>query len=131
MRGRVTDVPRNSEEWRSFLQSRVKVFGRTLAAFVLGFYIFANAVGMLHPKALWSDWISPLNLLVLSAGLVCLVVWLASRSGNRSTGDLETIDAIATIATGACVGLTAIYAPPVQRPEVQALLGVIIFLILR
>jgi serine/threonine-protein kinase len=133
MRGRVTDVPRNSEEWRSFLQSRVKVFGRTLAAFVLGFYVFANAVGMLHPKALWSDWVSPLNALVLAAGLICLVEYLAlaSRGGPRSTGELETIDAIATVATGACIGLTAIYAPPVQRPEVQAILGVIMFLILR
>jgi serine/threonine-protein kinase len=129
--GRASDVPRNSEEWRSFLQRRVKVFGRTLALFVLGFYVFANGVGMLHPKAHWSDWVSPLNLLVLAAGLVCFVVWLASRGGARSTGELETIDAVATVATGACIGLTAIHAPPVQRPEVQAMLGVIIFVILR
>ncbi len=130
-RGRATDVPRSSDEWRRFLQSRVKVFGRTLAMFVLGFYVFANGVGMLHPKALWSDWASPLNVLVLAAGLVCLVVWLATRGAERSTAELETIDAIATIVTGACIGLTCVYAPPVQRPEVQAILGVILFVVLR
>ena len=32
----LTDVPRSSEEWRAFLQSRVAGFGRILAAFVRG-----------------------------------------------------------------------------------------------
>ena len=43
----LSDVPRNSEEWRAFMQARVRAFGRTLASFVLGFYVFANAVAML------------------------------------------------------------------------------------
>ena len=51
----LTDVPRSSEEWRAFLQRRVAGFGRTLASFVLGFYVFSNSVAMLHPKAQWSD----------------------------------------------------------------------------
>lgn len=127
----LSDVPRSSEEWRAFLQSRVKGFGRTLAAFVLGFYVFANGVAMLHPLAKWSDWVSPLNILVLVAGMLCLGVFVACRIGKRSTTELETIDAIATIATGACIGLTSIYAPPVQRPELSSIMGVIIFLILR
>jgi len=127
----LSDVPRSSEEWRAFLQSRVKGFGRTLAAFVLGFYVFANGAAMLHPLAKWSDWVSPLNVLVLVAGTICAGVFLACRTGKRSTTELETIDAIATIATGACIGLTSIYAPPVQRPELSSIMGVIIFLILR
>ncbi|HSO30927.1 MAG TPA: serine/threonine-protein kinase [Labilithrix sp.] len=126
-----SDVPRSSEEWRAFLQWRVAGFGRILGALVLGFYVFANAAGMLHPLARWSDWISPANILTLIAGLVCAGVWLACMSGKRSTAELETIDAIATIATGSCVGLTSIYGPPVQRPELSAIMGVLVFLILR
>ena len=129
-RGRATDVPRSSEAWRRFLQSRVAVFGRTLALFVLGFYVFANGVSMLHPKALWRDWASPLSLIVVAAGVACLAVWLATRGAARSTA-LDTIDALATVITSACIGLTALYAPPVQRPEVQAILGVILFVVLR
>jgi serine/threonine-protein kinase len=128
---RTIDVPRSSEEWRRFLQSRVAGFGRILAAFVLGFYVLANGVAMLHPLARWIEWLSPLNLLVLSAGTICLVVWLVCRSGTRSTSELEALDAIATIATGSCIGLTAIWGSPVQRPEVQAVLGVVLFLVLR
>jgi serine/threonine-protein kinase len=128
---RSTDVPRSSEDWRRFLQSRVAGFGRILAGFVLGFYVFANGFAMLHPLARWSDWISPLNLLVAASGGICLLVWVVCRAGVRSTSELEAIDAIATIGTGACIGLTAIYAPPVQRPELAAIMGVCIFLILR
>ena len=127
----LTDVPRSSEEWRAFLQSRVAGFGRILAAFVLGFYVFANSVAMLHPLATWRDWIEPLNILVLAAGLICAAVWVACILGKRTASELETIDSIATIATGSCIGLTAIYGPPVQRPELAAIMGVIIFLILR
>jgi eukaryotic-like serine/threonine-protein kinase len=127
----LTDVPRSSEEWRAFLQSRVAGFGRILAAFVLGFYVFANSVAMLHPLATWRDWIAPLNILVLAAGLICAAVWGACIAGKRSATELETIDTIATIATGSCIGLTAIYGPPVHRPELAAIMGVIIFLILR
>lgn len=127
----LTDVPRSSEEWRAFLQSRVAGFGRILAAFVLGFYVFANAAAMLHPLATWRDWVDPLNILVLAAGLICAAVWLACITGKRTASELETIDSIATIATGACIGLTAIYGPPVHRPELAAIMGVIIFLILR
>ena len=127
----LTDVPRSSDEWRAFLQRRVAGFGRTLAAFVLGFYVFANGAAMLHPLATWHDWIAPLNVLVLAAGGICLAVWVACKVGQRSTTELETIDTIATIATGSCIGLTAIYAPAVQRPELSAIMGVIIFLILR
>ena len=127
----ITEIPKSSEDWRSFLQSRVKGFGRTLAGFVLGFYVFGNGAGMLHPKAQWSDWVSPLNLLVLAAGSICLVVYLVCRTAVRSTSELETIDAIATIGTGACIGLTSIYGPPIQRPELSSIMGVIIFLILR
>jgi serine/threonine-protein kinase len=127
----LTDVPRSSDEWRAFLQSRVAGFGRILAAFVLGFYVFANGAAMLHPLASWHDWISPLNLLVLTAGTICAVVWIACRSGKRSATELETIDTIATIATGSSMGLTSIYGPPVHRPELAAIMGVIIFLILR
>ena len=127
----LTDVPRSSDEWRAFLQRRVAGFGRTLAAFVLGFYVFANSAAMLHPLATWHDWIAPLNVLVLAAGIICAAVWVACKVGQRSTTELETIDTIATIATGSCIGLTAIYAPAVQRPELSAIMGVIIFLILR
>jgi len=127
----LTDVPRSSEEWRAFLQSRVSGFGRILGGFVLGFYIFGNGAAMLHPLAKWADWYSPLNLLVLVAGVICACVWIACRTEKRSTPELETIDAIATIATGSALGLTSIYGPPVQRPELAAIMGVIIFLILR
>jgi serine/threonine protein kinase len=127
----LTDVPRSSEEWRAFLQSRVAGFGRILAAFVLGFYVFANAAAMLHPLATWRDWVEPLNILVLAAGLICAAVWLACVAGKRTASELETIDSIATIATASCIGLTAIYGPPVHRPELAAIMGVIIFLILR
>jgi hypothetical protein len=127
----LNDVPRSSEEWRAFLQSRVAVFGRILGMFVLGFYVFGNGAGMLHPLATWRDWVSPLNLLVLVAGLICATVWLVCRGRKRSAGELETIDALATIATGSSIGLTSIYGPAVQRPELAAVMGVIIFLILR
>ncbi len=127
----LTDVPRSSEEWRAFLQSRVAGFGRILAAFVLGFYVFANAAAMLHPLATWRDWVEPLNILVLAAGLICAAVWLACVAGKRTASELETIDSVATIATASCIGLTAIYGPPVHRPELAAIMGVIIFLILR
>ena len=126
-----SDVPRNTDEWRSFLQWRVAGFGRILGAFVLGFYVFSNAAGMLHPDAKASDWVSPANVLVLLAGLVCAAVWLVCRVGRRSTAELETIDAVATITTGACIGLTSIYGPAVQRPELSAIMGVLVFLILR
>ena len=116
----LTAVPRSSEEWRAFLQSRVAGFGRILAAFVLGFYVFANAVAMLHPLATWRDWVSPLNALVLGAGTICALVWIACIARKRSTTELETIDTIATIATGTSIGLTSIYAPAVQRPGLPA-----------
>lgn len=70
----LTDVLWSSEEWRAFLQKRVAGFGRTLASFVLGFCVSSNSVAMLYPKAAWSDWTSPLNLLVLASGLVCGLV---------------------------------------------------------
>jgi hypothetical protein len=127
----LTDVPRSSEEWRAFLQSRVAGFGRTLAAFVLGFYVFANSAAMLHPRATWRDWTAALNLLVLAAGLICAAVWGACIAGKRSATELDTIDSLATIATGSCIGLTAMYGPAVHRPELAAIMGVIIFLILR
>ncbi|MBS2014107.1 MAG: serine/threonine protein kinase [Deltaproteobacteria bacterium] len=126
-----SDVPKSSEEWRAFLEERVKGFGRTLAAFVLGFYVFANGAAMVHPLAKWSDWLSPLNLLVLAAGLICAGVYVVCRIAKRSTSELETIDALATVATGSCIGLSAIYGPAVQRPELSSIMGVIIFLILR
>jgi eukaryotic-like serine/threonine-protein kinase len=126
-----SDVPRSSEDWRAFLQWRVAGFGRILGGLVLGFYVFANAAGMLHPLAKWSDWVSPANVLTLIAGLVCAGVWLVCVSGRRSTAELETIDTIATIATGAAIGLTSIYGPPAQRPELSAIMGVLVFLILR
>ena len=44
-----SDVPRSSEEGRAFLQWRIAGFGRILSALVLGFYVFANAAGVLHP----------------------------------------------------------------------------------
>jgi eukaryotic-like serine/threonine-protein kinase len=127
----LTDVPRSSEEWRAFLQRRVAGFGRTLASFVLGFYVFSNSVAMLHPKAQWSDWASPLNLLVLGAGFVCATVWLVCRWAKRSASELETIDALGTIATASAIGLAAIYGSPVQRPELSSIMGVIIFVVLR
>jgi eukaryotic-like serine/threonine-protein kinase len=126
-----SDVPRSSEEWRAFLQWRVAGFGRILGALVLGFYVFANAAAMLHPQATWSEWVSPANVLTLVAGIVCAGVWLSCVAGKRSTAELETIDAVATIATGAAIGLTSIYGPPAQRPELSAIMGVLIFLILR
>ena len=126
-----SDTPRSSEEWRAFLQWRVAGFARILGALVLGFYVFSNAAGMLHPLALWSDWVSPANVLTLIAGVVGAGVWLVCITGRRSTTELETIDAIATIATGASIGLTSIYGPPAQRPELSAIMGVLIFLILR
>src|SRR4051812_636685 len=58
-----SDIPRNSEEGRAFLQWRVAGFGRILGALVLGFYVLANAAGMLHPLAKWTDWVSPANTL--------------------------------------------------------------------
>jgi eukaryotic-like serine/threonine-protein kinase len=127
----LTDVPRSSEEWRAFLQRRVAGFGRTLASFVLGFYVFSNSVAMLHPKAQWSDWASPLNLLVLASGTVCAIVWLSCRRAKRSASELETIDALGTIATASAIGLAAIYGSPVQRPELSSIMGVIIFVVLR
>jgi eukaryotic-like serine/threonine-protein kinase len=127
----LTDVPRSSEEWRAFLQRRVAGFGRTLAVFVLGFYVFSNSAAMLHPKAQWSDWASPLNLLVVGGGIVCAIVWLACRRGKRSASELETIDALGTIATASAIGLAAIYGSPVQRPELSSVMGVIIFVVLR
>src|SRR5688500_12277819 len=127
----LTDVPRSSEEWRAFLQRRVAGFGRTLAAFVLGFYVFSNSVAMLHPKAEWSDCTSPLNLLFLGSRLVCALVWLVCRGAKRSASELETIDALGTIATASAIGLAAIHAPPVQRPELSTIMGVIIFIVLR
>src|SRR5687767_8851501 len=127
----LTDVPRSSEEWRAFLQRRVAGFGRTLASFVLGFYVLSNSVAMLHPKAQWSDWTSPLNLLVLASGIVCGIVWLGCRRAKRSASELETIDALGTIATASAVGLASVYAPPVQRPELSSIMGVIIFVVLR
>ena len=126
-----SDVPRSSEEGRAFLQWRIAGFGRILGALVLGFYVFANAAGALHPLATWRDWVAPANLLVLVAGLVCGGVWLACAKGTRSTAELETIDAVATVATGSCIGLASIYGPAVQRPELPAIMGVLIFLILR
>jgi len=127
----LTDVPRSSEEWRAFLQKRVAGFGRILATFVLGFYVFSNSAAMLHPKAAWSDWTNPLNLLVLGAGSACLLVWLACRAGKRSTSELETIDGIGTVATASAIGLAAIYGSPVQRPELSTIMGVILFIVLR
>jgi len=50
-----SDVPRSSEEGRAFLPWRVAGFGRILGALVLGFYVFANAAGALHPLATWRD----------------------------------------------------------------------------
>src|SRR6476469_9565294 len=96
----LTDVPRSSDEWRAFLQHRVAGFGRILAAFVLGFYVLANGAAMLHPLATRSDWVAPLNVLVLAAGSICAAVWIVCKVGKRSTTELETIDTIATIATG-------------------------------
>jgi eukaryotic-like serine/threonine-protein kinase len=126
-----SDVPRSSEEGRAFLQWRIAGFGRILGALVLAFYVLANAAGMLHPLARWSDWLAPTNLLTLTAGLVYAVVWLACRTGRRTAAELEAIDALATVATGTSLGLTAIWAPPVQRPELSAIMGVLVFLILR
>jgi eukaryotic-like serine/threonine-protein kinase len=127
----VSDVPRNSEEWRAFHQSRVAGFGSTLAKFILGFYVLANSVAMIHPRALWSDWIAPFNLLVLGAGAICAAVWVTCRGSARSTSELDTIDALATVATAACIGLVPVYAVAVHRPEMSAIMGVTIFLILR
>src|SRR5688500_15014881 len=103
----LTDVPRSSEERRAFLQKRIAGFGRTLAAFVLGFYAFSNSVAMLHPKASWSDWTRPLNLLVVVAGSVCSIVWLVARGRPRSIPELENIDALGTIATASAIGLAS------------------------
>src|SRR5438105_3586655 len=119
-----SDVPKNSEEWRAFLQERVKGFGITLARFILGFYVLSNSVAMAHPKAVLGDWVSPLNLLVLTAGLICTGVWLSCRSAQRTSRGLESIDGLATVAVGTCIGLTLIFAPPVQRPELSAIMGV-------
>jgi uncharacterized membrane protein YdcZ (DUF606 family) len=126
----LTDVPRSSEESRAFLQKRVAGFGRTLASFVLGFYVFSNAVAMLHPKAQWSDWTSPLNRLVLASGVVCALVWFVCRPGKRRSGaELETIDALGTIATASALGLAAVYGAPAQRPELSSVMGVILFIV--
>ena len=57
-----------------------------LAAFVLGFYVFANGAAMLHPLATWHDWIAPLNVLVLAAGCHLRArCGSPARSGKRST----------------------------------------------
>ena len=126
-----SDVPRSSEEWRAFFQWRVAGFGRILGGLTLGFYVLANAVAMLHPTAMWSEWLAPANILVVVAGLVSVGVWFLTRARRRPTGELETMDALATIVTGTCIGLTPIWGPPVQRPELPAITGVIVYIVLR
>lgn len=127
----LNDVPRSSEEWRAFLQSRVQGFGRILALFVFGFYVFSNSAAMLNPVAKWSDWVNANNSLILLSGAIPAFVWLYCRIAERSASALESTDSIATIATGTAIGVTCIYAPAVHRPELGAIMGVAIFLILR
>jgi len=128
---RRNDVPQSSEELRSFLQRRLTGFGRILAGFVGGFYVVGNGVAMLHPRATWSDFVSPLNRLVVAAAAVAAAQWLTCRTGRRSVAELEAIDAVGTIAIGTLLGLTPLWAPPVQRPELSAIMGVILFVTLR
>lgn len=124
-------APQGGDESREFLQQRVAGFGRQLAGFVFGFFLFSNGVASLDSHTKLSLWWEPQNLLVLGAGTIPLLVWWACRAGERQIGELESIDTIATIATGTCIGLTTIYNPPVQRPELGAVMGLAIFLILR
>jgi eukaryotic-like serine/threonine-protein kinase len=125
------DLPQSSEERRAFLQRRIAGFGRILAGFVASFYVIGNGVAMLHPRATWADFVSPLNRLVLAAAVVASAQWLTCRNTKRSIAELEGIDAVGTIAIGTLLGITPIWAPPVQRPELSAIMGVILFVTLR
>ena len=127
----LSDVPRDSEEWRGFLQERISGLGRTLFLLIAFFYVMGNGVGMLHPLATWRDWYNPLCRLEFGAGVVFATMWLSCRKGSRSPEFLSAIDGAGVLLGCAFISLTAFYSPAIQRPELHAIMGVCIVLIVR
>jgi eukaryotic-like serine/threonine-protein kinase len=124
-------VPRDSDEQRVLLQDRVALFGRATLALLLGFYVLANGIAMVHPQARWVDWVAPFNRLQLATGAAFGTMWLLARGRPRSVAFLQRLEATIVVIASTLLAGIALYSPAVQRPELHVILGITIVLVMR
>ena len=104
----------DTEEERSFFQGRLRLFAGYIFLISGGFYLVdvSFSAPALGPAVafLWAP-----KLLHLSATLLAGAVWLSLRRSGRSSGVLQTMDAVTTILLAACYALMAVAALDVDR----------------
>ena len=124
-------APRNTEEGRAFLQSRLARFSLFMAFFNLGVIpvgvIFYNRQG--HPLL---GAVQQMVVEQLFIQGVLLGVWAATRRGRLSTPTLEAIDAISTTIYMAIVDYMTMHATPTwTRSDIALLYATLLFFALR
>ncbi len=127
----LASAPLDSEGTRRLLQVRISLLARVVLA--LGLLIQATvrwvavtAAGSAY--AAGADWTPNVHLLVLACALG---VWLRTRSGQRSLGELALLDLL-TMLPPIVFSMVALWnAPPDVKPDMLNVIGVSNLLVLR
>ena len=128
-------LPRNTEEGRAFLQSRIARFARVAALFFAAFLplgivyralvpIDGNVQGLRGAFGRGTQ-------MHAAAVAIMLAAWLATRKGRRSIAFLDATDAVLSMLMSASFLVGAWNAEPWVRPDLVGLFVMTLFLTIR
>ena len=96
-------APCDTEEGRAFLQERLALYGKVCAILGASLFLFMSALSVFRVG--WSSLGSEGSVIHATGCLVFLGVFLLTRSGRRSHGQLAFIDTLSLFAMGALLGV--------------------------
>ncbi|HKQ70096.1 MAG TPA: serine/threonine-protein kinase [Polyangiaceae bacterium] len=120
-------VPRDTEEGRAFLQSRIASFGRLGFVLNVFFYVFSTLVigflgvdGGFTLHIFYYGFSAALLLNAFTSG----IEWMVGARGNWSALRLYVIDAAGMFALSLVVAVAIQWLDPIARPEMLAILTI-------
>jgi eukaryotic-like serine/threonine-protein kinase len=122
-----------SEEGRAFLQNRIAAFARIAAAISTAFFIsnwLIGALGGAGPIPAGPGLSSWQVVHLLGTGSLG-AVWLAARGAPLKLEILRLLEGSGTVLTCGIFCLLVLYMPPVFRPDMVALLALMVLLLYR
>jgi eukaryotic-like serine/threonine-protein kinase len=128
----LASAPLDSADARAFLQRRISLFAKVFGLLLFGFFLLAILSGArrkMAPDA--GSWDDALSWLQLAAALAFGLIWLRTRGGRRSEGELRWLDVGGSVLPLVLVmGLFKIL-PPALRPEMFAAIAIAHFTMMR
>ena len=122
-----------SEEGRAFLQNRIAAFAKIAAAISTAFFAsnwLIGALGGAGPIPA-SPGLAGWQVVHLLGTCILGGMWLAARGSPLPLEILRLLEGSGTILTCALFGLLVLYMPPVFRPDMVALLALMVLLLYR